>query len=200
MSPTIELDWLEVQLGGRTILRSLTGVLDGRAIGLLGPNGAGKSTLINTILGFHTPSEGSVRVLGLDSRRDGKALRLSRPSTRTLPSEGVWKPRIVLMSVDFPAPFGPSRPMARPSRTPVRLRRIVLPPSWTSSQSSSIVGAMVNSYYGLRLREVPWSARPSRWNRVIRPGFRSRSVPLLATSIRSVPPYAQITLGPNRSR
>src|SRR5437660_2442692 len=75
MAPTIELDGLEVQLGGRTILRSLTGVLDGRAIGLLGPNGAGKSTLINTILGFHTPSEGSVRVLGLDSRRDGKALR-----------------------------------------------------------------------------------------------------------------------------
>src|SRR5207253_542105 len=75
MAPTIELDGLEVQLGGRTILRSLTGVLDGRAIGLLVPNGAGKSTLINTILGFHTPSEGSVRVLGLDSRRDGKALR-----------------------------------------------------------------------------------------------------------------------------
>src|SRR5947208_12473436 len=75
MAPTIELDGLEVQLGGRTILRSLTGVLDGRAIGLLGPNGAGKSTLINTLLGFHSPSKGSVRVLGLDSHANGKALR-----------------------------------------------------------------------------------------------------------------------------
>jgi len=75
MVPTIELDGLAVQLGGRTILRGLTGVLDSRAIGLLGPNGAGKSTLINTLLGFHKPSEGSVRVLGMDSRRDSKALR-----------------------------------------------------------------------------------------------------------------------------
>src|SRR5215469_1820535 len=75
MTPTIELDGLDVQLGGRTILRSLTGVLNSRAIGLLGPNGAGKSTLINTLLGFHRPSKGSVRILGLDSHRDGKALR-----------------------------------------------------------------------------------------------------------------------------
>lgn len=75
MTPTIELDGLEVQLGGRTILRSLTGVLNSRAIGLLGPNGAGKSTLINTLLGFHTPSKGSVRALGLDSHKDSKALR-----------------------------------------------------------------------------------------------------------------------------
>src|ERR1700732_432678 len=75
MTPTIELDGLEVQLGGRTILHSLTGVLQSRAIGLLGPNGAGKSTLINTLLGFHVPSKGSVRVLGLNSHTSGKALR-----------------------------------------------------------------------------------------------------------------------------
>jgi ABC-2 type transport system ATP-binding protein len=75
MSPTIELDGLEVQLGGRPILQNLTGVLNSRAIGLLGPNGAGKSTLINTLLGFHNPSKGRVRVLGLDSRTSGRALR-----------------------------------------------------------------------------------------------------------------------------
>src|SRR5204862_2487802 len=75
MTPTIELTGLEVQLGGRTILHGLTGVLNSRAIGLLGPNGAGKSTLINTLLGFHSPSKGSARVLGLDSHTNGKALR-----------------------------------------------------------------------------------------------------------------------------
>src|SRR6266513_1862502 len=75
MNPTIELTGLEVQLGGRTILHGLTGVLNSRAIGLLGPNGAGKSTLINTLLGFHSPSKGSARVLGLDSHTNGKALR-----------------------------------------------------------------------------------------------------------------------------
>src|ERR1700731_3346287 len=75
MNPTIELNGLEVQLGGRTILHGLTGILKGRAIGLLGPNGAGKSTLINTLLGFHSPSKGSACVLGLDARTNGKALR-----------------------------------------------------------------------------------------------------------------------------
>ena len=71
----IDLDRLEVQLGGRTVLDGLTGELRGDAIGLLGPNGAGKSTLINTLLGFHTPSRGSARVFGLDACRDRASIR-----------------------------------------------------------------------------------------------------------------------------
>lgn len=73
----IDLDRLEVRLGGRTILNGLTGELRGNAIGLLGPNGAGKSTLINTLLGFHTPSSGVARVFGLDARRDRAQIRQS---------------------------------------------------------------------------------------------------------------------------
>ena len=71
----IALDGLQVQLGGRTILDGLTGELRGKAIGLLGPNGAGKSTLINTLLGFHSPSRGSARVLDLDTRRNPALIR-----------------------------------------------------------------------------------------------------------------------------
>jgi ABC-2 type transport system ATP-binding protein len=71
----IDLDGLEVRLGTRTVLDGLTGELQGHAIGLLGPNGAGKSTLINTLLGFHPPSKGSARVLGLDARRDRAQIR-----------------------------------------------------------------------------------------------------------------------------
>jgi ABC-2 type transport system ATP-binding protein len=71
----IELNGLEVQLGGRTVLDGLTGELQGRAIGLLGPNGAGKSTLINTLLGFHLPTRGAVRVFGLDAHRDRAEIR-----------------------------------------------------------------------------------------------------------------------------
>ena len=50
-------------------VRALTDLsleVPGGAVGLLGPNGAGKSTLIKILLGFTTPSAGSVRVLGLD--------------------------------------------------------------------------------------------------------------------------------------
>ena len=75
MAPVIELDNMEVRLAGRTILKSLNGSLSGRAIGLLGPNGAGKSTLINTLLGFHTPSSGTARILGHDIRQNGRDLR-----------------------------------------------------------------------------------------------------------------------------
>src|SRR5271154_1621225 len=71
----IDLDRLEVRLGTRTVLDGLTGEVQGNAIGLLGPNGAGKSTLINTLLGFHPPSRGSARVLGLDAHHDRAQIR-----------------------------------------------------------------------------------------------------------------------------
>jgi ABC-2 type transport system ATP-binding protein len=71
----IQLDSLQVRLGGRTVLDGLTGELRGKAIGLLGPNGAGKSTLINTLLGFHTPSSGAARVFGMDTQRDRARIR-----------------------------------------------------------------------------------------------------------------------------
>jgi ABC-2 type transport system ATP-binding protein len=71
----IELEALQVRLGGRTVLDGLTGELRGQAIGLLGPNGAGKSTLINTLLGFHKPRSGAARVFGLDTQRDRARIR-----------------------------------------------------------------------------------------------------------------------------
>jgi len=71
----IDLNQLEVKLGGRAVLNGLTGELRGNAIGLLGPNGAGKSTLINTLLGFHTPSRGSARVFGMDAVHDRSRIR-----------------------------------------------------------------------------------------------------------------------------
>ncbi len=77
MQPVIELDNLEVRLGGRGILKQLNAALTGRCIGLLGPNGAGKSTLINTLLGFHRPAAGTARVLGFDIRTDARRVRAS---------------------------------------------------------------------------------------------------------------------------
>lgn len=43
-------------------------VQPGEVYGLLGPNGSGKSTILKTILGLVTPTEGTTRIFGVDSR------------------------------------------------------------------------------------------------------------------------------------
>ncbi len=50
-------------------------VATGEVYGFLGPNGAGKSTTIRILLDLIRPTAGAVRVLGLDPRTDGVALR-----------------------------------------------------------------------------------------------------------------------------
>ena len=44
----------------------------GEVFGFLGPNGAGKTTTIRLMLDFLRPTRGSIRVLGLDPRRDAR--------------------------------------------------------------------------------------------------------------------------------
>src|SRR5262249_5316281 len=69
----------------------------------------------------------------------------SSPSTRADPAEGLWNPSRVRISVDFPAPLGPRRPIALPR--PAVPRRHVIPlrisrlPSTTLRFSSSTTAA-----------------------------------------------------------
>jgi ABC-2 type transport system ATP-binding protein len=71
----LELVRLEVELGGRPVLRGLEGALSGRVVGLLGPNGAGKTTLLATLLGFHAPKAGTARLLGRDIVAERRKIR-----------------------------------------------------------------------------------------------------------------------------
>jgi ABC-2 type transport system ATP-binding protein len=50
-------------------------VSEGAVFGLVGPNGAGKTTLIKALVGALRPSEGEVRVLGLNPLKDRVELR-----------------------------------------------------------------------------------------------------------------------------
>ncbi|MDR1187888.1 MAG: anchored repeat-type ABC transporter ATP-binding subunit [Bifidobacteriaceae bacterium] len=61
---------LSVRLGGRPVLDNATlEVRRGQLVGLLGPNGAGKTTLLRTVLGLHSPIQGSVLVQGKRAKR-----------------------------------------------------------------------------------------------------------------------------------
>src|SRR5690606_31086381 len=50
-------------------------VEEGEIFGILGPNGAGKTTTAESIVGMRQPDGGTIRVLGLDPRRDRAELR-----------------------------------------------------------------------------------------------------------------------------
>src|SRR5438876_8592023 len=64
--PIVSLEDVTVQYGGNRALNGVTADFSPGAVGLLGPNGAGKSTMIKALLGFIVPTQGRMRVLGLD--------------------------------------------------------------------------------------------------------------------------------------
>lgn len=71
MKNAVEITGLSKQFGHMTALKdvSLT-VRKGEVFGFLGPNGAGKTTTIRAMLNLIKPSEGSITLLDMDSRRD----------------------------------------------------------------------------------------------------------------------------------
>jgi zinc/manganese transport system ATP-binding protein len=61
----LRLDRVDVQLGGREILRDVSfSIQPGEFTGLIGPNGAGKTTLLRVILGLQQVTSGSVLLDG----------------------------------------------------------------------------------------------------------------------------------------
>jgi ABC-2 type transport system ATP-binding protein len=67
-SPAIAaLENVTVAYGRHMALQGVSFVVPPGAVGLLGPNGAGKSTLLKALLGFLAPTQGTMRVFGLDA-------------------------------------------------------------------------------------------------------------------------------------
>ncbi len=71
----IELSGVSHRYGERMVLRDVDLLLGERRIGVVGANGSGKSTLARLLNGLVVPTSGTVRVDGLDTRRDGPAVR-----------------------------------------------------------------------------------------------------------------------------
>jgi ATP-binding cassette subfamily F protein 3 len=57
----LEVDGLDVELGGRTLVRDAGFAIErGQRVAVVGPNGAGKTTLVETLLGRRAPARGRV--------------------------------------------------------------------------------------------------------------------------------------------
>jgi len=74
MKGRIEVRDVDFRYGNRAVLRGLAlDIAPGEMIGLVGHSGSGKSTLVNLICRFYDPTDGEIRVDGVDIR----ALRIA---------------------------------------------------------------------------------------------------------------------------
>jgi ABC-2 type transport system ATP-binding protein len=71
----IALDRLTKKFPGVTALDALSLELEPGIIGLVGSNGAGKSTLLKILLGLLPPTDGTAKVMDLDTAREGTRVR-----------------------------------------------------------------------------------------------------------------------------
>jgi ABC-2 type transport system ATP-binding protein len=72
----IRVAHLTKSYGDHIAVRDLSfSVKSGEIFALLGPNGAGKTTTVEILEGYREANSGEVRVLGLDPRRNGSALK-----------------------------------------------------------------------------------------------------------------------------
>lgn len=71
----IRLHQVTHRYGSRLVLDRVELTLTESRVGLIGANGSGKSTLARMLNGLVLPSEGSVTVDGLDTRRHGAQIR-----------------------------------------------------------------------------------------------------------------------------
>lgn len=75
-APAIVVERLVRRYGGRAVVDGLSfEVRRGEVFALLGPNGAGKTTTVEILEGYRAPSDGQVRVLGLDPIHDARKLK-----------------------------------------------------------------------------------------------------------------------------
>jgi ABC-2 type transport system ATP-binding protein len=90
-------------------------VARGETFALLGPNGAGKTTTIEILEGYRSADGGSVRVLGLDPRRDAARLK---PRIGIMLQQGGVYPQIRplealrLFAAFYPSPADPEELLA----------------------------------------------------------------------------------------
>lgn len=71
----IEFDQVTMRFGELTVLDRISVSIGERRVAVVGANGSGKSTFARLLNGLVAPTEGSVRIDGLDTAKDARAVR-----------------------------------------------------------------------------------------------------------------------------
>ncbi len=73
-APIIDVSHVSTRFGAAVIHEDVTlSIRQGEVFAIAGGNGCGKSTLLREIIGLLTPSGGTIRIFGVDSRQLGKS-------------------------------------------------------------------------------------------------------------------------------
>jgi ABC-2 type transport system ATP-binding protein len=104
VSNAVEIKNLTVTFGDLRAVDDVSlQVAYGEITGLLGPNGAGKTTVVETLLGFRAPTNGTVRVHGLDPLRDHHEVVVRTGAL--LQRGGVWFPMTPTQVLELTATY-----------------------------------------------------------------------------------------------
>ncbi len=110
------------------------GVGQGEVFGFLGPNGAGKTTTLLMLLGLTEPTSGTVRVLGLDPRR--QPIKLKRQVGYLQENMGFYRDLDARQMLDFIAELNGFSPREAGERAEAALEAVGL-----ASEGGKKIGA-----------------------------------------------------------
>lgn len=72
----IEVSGLTKSYGSKQAVKNISfSISEGEIVGFLGPNGAGKSTTMNVLTGYLSPTDGTVKINGIDIQEDALKAR-----------------------------------------------------------------------------------------------------------------------------
>ena len=166
-------------------------VRQGESFGILGPNGAGKSTTMRLVGCVSDPTEGELRILGLDPRHDGPRIRARLgvvPQKDTLDEELTVRENVIV----YGRYFGMSRAAVRAKADELldfvqladRADSVVEPLSGGMKRRLTIARALVNDPDILLLDEpttgLDPQARHVLWDRLYR--LKREGVTLVLTT------------------
>ncbi|TKR24777.1 energy-coupling factor ABC transporter ATP-binding protein [Cellulomonas hominis] len=157
-----------------TLLGPVTATLTERRIAVVGANGSGKSTLARLLNGLTLPAAGAVRVDGLDTARDGAAVRrrvgflFTDPDAQVVMPTGVEDVALSLRRLGVPARERDSRAREALARVGLASRADLPVRALSGGQRQLLaLAAVLATEPAVLVCDEPTTLLDLRWRRVV---------------------------------